>query len=205
MYKYDWYKAARDAAWRALIDFEIKELPISPLNILHNIGANVISYTDGRHIIKGFGLDLNYMSDDGFSINIGDHWLVFYNEKVRPIERIRFTLAHELGHILLNHELTPQHTTFGETFYTDCGTSKPQIEYEADIFASRLLAPAVVLHQLGVTTADEIQNLCCISKQAAEHRASRMRELNQRDKYKTSPLERVVLNNFEEFIRNKKL
>ena len=67
-------------------------------------------------------------------------------------------------------------------------------------FAARLLAPACVLHEIGATNASDIQKLCRISAQAAEYRAERMRELEQRGRFYTSPLERQLIRKFESYI-----
>ena len=79
------------------------------------------------------------------------------------------------------------------------------IEMEANIFASRLLAPACVLWGCGVKTAEEIQQLCNISRQAAEYRMERMRILYARNKFLTSPLERRVYSQFEDYIQKNKI
>lgn len=74
-------------------------------------------------------------------------------------------------------------------------------EQAANQFAARLLAPACVLWALGVHTAEDIMELCHISRQAAQFRAKRMEELYRRDKFLTSPLERKVYQRFQPFIQ----
>lgn len=66
------------------------------------------------------------------------------------------------------------------------------IEQTANVFASRLLAPACVLWGCGVQSAEDIAQLCDISRAAAEFRWSRMQELYRRQRFLTSPLERLV-------------
>lgn len=53
---------------------------------------------------------------------------MYYNDATSR-ERIRFTLAHELGHLALGHP----------------GTNKKEYEHEADLFASYLLAPSPLI------------------------------------------------------------
>lgn len=73
-------------------------------------------------------------------------------------------------------------------------------ETQANQFAARILAPACVLHALKVRNAEEIARLCGISRQAAEFRLARLRVLEQRGKYFTSPLERQVYEQFIPFL-----
>ena len=80
------------------------------------------------------------------------------------------------------------------------GTEREE-ETQANQFAARLLAPACVLHEVGATTAEEIRRLCGISMQAAEYRAKRMKDLEKRGRYYTSPLEREVIRQFHSYIR----
>jgi len=64
----------------------------------------------------------------------------------KPLNRIRFTLAHELGHIFLNHDKRDVYD--GEKYREMDGidldelpSSAPAKEVEANIFASELLIP----------------------------------------------------------------
>ncbi len=70
---------------------------------------------------------------DGLTIRHGGRYLVLYDEQIENERRRAFTLAHELGHILLTH---------------GGGTDAATEEREANAFAASLLAPAVVAHYL---------------------------------------------------------
>lgn len=107
---------------------------------------------------------------DGFSVyDKGNNlYVVSYNTHDMTQARIRWTLAHELGHIILNH--------FSEFDATSlCGPGLTEEEYgvldvEANVFASELLcSPAMVgLLPERERNIDYISNLFFISKQAAE-------------------------------------
>lgn len=91
-------------------------------------------------------------SDDAFCIQ-GTN-IIAYNDNA-PGARIRFSLMHELGHIVLQHD----------------NTSAVQ-EDEADYFASCILAPRIIVHQLNSAkknhlTADDIRDYFNISITAA--------------------------------------
>lgn len=181
---YKEYQNTRDAVWRLLIDLGISELPINTGKVCAELGIKL-------HYYEPTG------ESDGMSCYIKGVPHVFVSSAVSP-ERRRFTVAHEFGHIILgrvgkyelvNREPTPQDNP---------------IEQAANVFASRLLAPACVLWGCNVQTAEQIQELCKISRTAAEYRAERMNELYKRNRFLTSPLEQKVYSQFETFIKQNK-
>lgn len=185
---YGKYQYARDAAWQCLIDYCISSLPINILKLAKAMKIKVVK-NSAVHKLKP--------DESGRSFFSNNQWVIVYND-LEPIQRCRFTIAHEIGHIVLGHKLKDGHYT--RTF----DLTKPAVEQEADIFASRLLAPACVLWALDLHTSQEIAQLCDISHQAAEIRAERMEILNRRNKFLLSPLERQVYKNFEKFINKQK-
>lgn len=174
------YQNARDSVWRLLIDLGISELPINTVKVCAELGIKLHYYepTD---------------ESDGMSCYINNIPHIFVSSAVLP-ERRRFTVAHEIGHIILNHvgkfELVNREPTLQDN----------PIEQAANVFASRLLAPACVLWGCNIHSSEEIQQLCKISKTAAEYRMQRMNELYKRNRFLTSPLERKVYSQFETFI-----
>lgn len=185
---YGSYKNARNAAWQCLIDFDIKELPVKPSMIAKQLGIKIIKNSSINELSEG---------ESGATYLIKSKWYIVYND-TEPRQRCRFTVAHELGHILLGHIMCDKH--YARTF----DTSRPTIEQEADVFAARLLAPACVLWGLDIHTAREISELCDISLTAAQVRAERMEILYSRNKFLTSPLEKKVYSNFQSYIQQKR-
>lgn len=122
-------------------------------------------------------------------------FIIIYRD-TEPSHRCRFTIAHELGHIFLGHLLI--NTTAYRTFAV-----RDDNESAANVFARDLLAPACVLHELNVLSAKDISKLCNISLEAATYRAKRMHELEIRNTWYLSPLERQVYKQFERFIKDK--
>ncbi len=181
---YGRYKGVRDSAWQCLIDFNITELPVDLLRIAKEADIKVIK----NSIVNEFT-----GCESGACILKGDKWYIVYDDEC-TIGRRRFTIAHELGHIFLGHELINGY--HGRTIATD----KPQSEKEADMFAARLLTPACVIWGLGLHTAEEISKLCGVSLTSAQARAERMKILYQRQKFLTSSLERQVYEQFKKFI-----
>ena len=63
---------------------------------------------------------------------------IMINSNMYNDGRKNFTLAHELGHYFLNHEL--KHTEFDKQVNEECLNKEP-MQYEADYFATCLLMP----------------------------------------------------------------
>lgn len=183
---YSRYKETRNAAWQLLIDNEIKELPVPLTQIAKNNGITIVKNREANMLPECVS---------GMSILENGKWYIVYNDKENP-GRKRFTIAHEMGHIFLGHELKGAHQRTFE--------KRNQEEVDADSFAVRLLAPACVIWGMGLHSAEEIAKVCGLSRTAAEHRAKRMAVLYERNKFLTSPLERKVWENFKKYIENYK-
>lgn len=110
--------------------------------------------------------------------------------------RIRFTIAHELGHLALGHLLPGEYTVQNR----EPSSADNPLEEAANRFAVDLLAPACVLWGMDLHTAEEIEAVCGISSIAAQYRAKRMELLYQRNKFLSSRLEREVYQQFLPFI-----
>ncbi len=177
---YGKYKRLRDASWQCLIDFDIRELPVK---------LGLIAKKAGIKIIKNADADLLKEKESGASFCVDGKWYIVYDDKC-GIHRIRFTVAHEMGHVFLGHGNPENRGCFDESE-----------ERDADKFAIRLLSPACVLWGLGIDSAKEISEICEISNTAAGFRFERFTELLRRNKFLTSPLERRVYKNFEEYIK----
>ncbi|MCI8332648.1 MAG: ImmA/IrrE family metallo-endopeptidase [Clostridiales bacterium] len=191
---YKKYQQSRDAAWQIIIDQNINALPIKIVPLCRELGIQVKLYEpqDGNN---------------GCSQMYGDTPVIKVDKNC-TLERQRFTTAHELGHILLGH-VGRYHLANREPSPND-----NEIEQAANVFASRLLAPACVLHELRVKNAEEIAQLCGISLQSAEFRFDRLILLEKRNAefiikygrgcFYLSPLERQVCEQFKDFISQHK-
>ena len=179
--EYSRYKVSRDLAWQVLLHENVTRLPVMVGQLCIGMGI-IVQYCKSED------------NRDGFSTTIDGQPVIFVNRTCTRA-RQRFTAAHELRHILLGHVGKYQLVN------REPSPEDNPIEHEANVFASRLLAPACVLWGCGVFTADGIAQLCEISHQSAKFRAERMERLYARNKFLSSPIEREVYERFLPFIR----
>lgn len=178
---YKQYQKSRNMSWEILVKENIKELPVNIVELCHKLGIAVKYY------------DKLEQGNDGKCTVINKQPIILVRQECNR-QRKRFTVAHELGHILLGH------VGKYELVNREISPTDNPIEQEANVFASRLLAPACVLWGLKVKSADEIAQICDISLTAAEYRWQRMQELYKRNKFLIAPLEREVYKQFQDFI-----
>ncbi len=190
------YQNARDSAWRILLDCGIDRLPVDLNPICKHLGVRVVRYSKAGPLLDLPNLSKAMRWYDGLAFYADELPVILYNDACSP-ERIRFTVAHELGHIILAHVKPEQGTTANR----EPPKRNDPIEVAANQFAARLLAPACVLWGMQLHTAEEIASACFISKQAAEFRAARMEDLYRRNRFLTSPLEQEVFQRFKPFIK----
>lgn len=78
---------------------------------------------------------------------------IIWVNKLEPEYRQRFTIAHEIGHILLGHEgISHRDTSY--TIYKDL--IERMNEVSANAFAAELLMPEILLRKALVATMDEL-------------------------------------------------
>lgn len=136
-------------AYRCLMKLQITELPVRPLAILRRC-KNTVVYTFAK-AAEALGMEDEsfaccYSATDAFTLRRGSQYIVCYREGGNPA-RLNFTLAHELGHILLHHD-----------------AENAAEEMEADCFASHLLCPQIVVEG---KTPEEVATMCYVSRSAS--------------------------------------
>lgn len=192
--KYRLYQQARNLSWKVLQDCGINQFPVNLGQICRFYQIKTLPYS--KFTLWDM-VDPQAKNGDGFSFKMEKQYYIVFNDSVNSLGRIRFTLAHEMGHILLGHVET---ITFYRNREIDSETAVK--ETQANIFARDLLMPAVVLSGLDVHSATEIAKLCNISLESAKIRAKRMEELYQRNCFQLHPLERSVMLQFKDYIEN---
>lgn len=152
-------------AWDALIEADITEMPVNLCKVCEGLGIRLYTTLEGRQIIKALGLERSAIGSDGFSYRDNHLKIIFYARAV-PKERRRFTVAHEIGHLALEHD----------------GSDTAREEREANRFASHLLAPSCVLRGVGAYDSGRIMRLCGMSYTAARIAAERMLRLSYKER-----------------------
>lgn len=175
---YSKYKIARDKAWEVLIECKICQLSVNLADIINHYGIYLVEYSNSVYIDKH-----NFQTEDGYSKLIDSNYVIYYNDS-KSSNRIRFTIAHEIGHCVLGH-VKENEETFRLNSETDIFNDIN--EMQANVFARDLLMPATVLHSLNINSAEEIAKLCNVSMQSAEIRFKRLQELNKRNMFNKHP------------------
>lgn len=131
-----------EAVYNTLTECHIKTFPVDCFSILNKYNFRTITYTQLKaKKPEAYELCLS-ISNDAFMDRVNR--IVAYNEKVN-IQRIRFSLMHELGHFILQ---------------TDS-------EDAADYYASNILAPRAIMNNLECKNADDVHSVFDISYAAA--------------------------------------
>lgn len=153
MKTYPDYPHAEKAAYELLLSAHTP-LPIRPMALLE-ARARVVSYEEAAELLGLTSDDFERAMArvDAFTVSEGGVHMVCYRADGNPARR-NFTLAHELGHIVLGH-----------------GEPGPAEEREADHFASCLLMPEPVRRRIadrGDLSAEDAAALCYMSVSAAQ-------------------------------------
>lgn len=150
------YKFAKDKAKQVLKKYGIKDVPTDLQIICKEIGLEYVELNDPEEL-------------DGAIIEINGMRVAMLN-KAKSFIRGRFTLAHELGHIFLEHGKRDFYDAevareYGEDIPEN---KKPAKEQEADAFASELLIPTEQLkrYQSELKVLDKVADIFQVSKQA---------------------------------------
>ena len=183
---YGLFKDIRESAWKCLLEFEIDSLPVDILKITRKAGISVVKNSSVGDLMP------NEYAKSYFN---GHRWIVIYDD-TNPVEVSRFAIAHELGHFFLGHDMT--HTRYKDAKQFG---KRPKAEQQADMFAIRLLAPACVIKELDLHTAEDISKYCGIPLNVARDRAKRMKTLYTRNMFFTDPLEKAVYDEFYSYLK----
>ncbi len=130
-------------------EYGITNLPIDPFELAKKMQIAVNEYNDFPSDAQN---KMRVASEDGFSymLTLEPRFHINYNFDTLG-ERARFTLAHEIGHIVLEHK-----------------EPSLEAEAEADVFAQLLLVPEAVLVYLNIQEIYQIRSFFSVSKKCAQ-------------------------------------
>ena len=169
------------------------------------IGAIIRSYPDIKLItyssqVKKRGItykELIISAETQDSYVVYSHsknkYCIYYNDidlNIMSSNRVRWNLAHELGHVLLkHHELCSEEKLLRSDIFLDNidDYNYKIAELEANYFAQLILVPHVVLLGFNIKTQKNLKDVCKISDKAAKRRYYEFLEwkshVNAKDKY----------------------
>lgn len=118
-----------------------------------------------------------------------NRFVICYNDMVKPKERIKYTIAHELGHLYCDHCTKRRYLT------------KDEKEKEADYFAQIFYTPQYILFKYNITSIKDIRKKLGISGEFARKAASKLEIRIKLENWSEEEIElfEVIENNIKEF------
>lgn len=150
----------------------VKWFPIDPKSLYKQYGFLLYTWDEAKKILKEKDpLRLKKTKAEArTSITRGSKlYVTVYDDKILPPERITYTLAHELGHIVLGHL-----DDFDKTALNRGGLTEAEytvLEEEADFFAAELLAPIYIVKELNIAKAEALREIFSLSIKASNNKA----------------------------------
>lgn len=149
------YDQIEAAVTNMFINHDIRNIPIDCFEIASKMHIILKPYSK----LSEYGLkEAIGISEDGFCTLLENEgvepfkysqWYIFYND-LKPKLRIRFTIMHEIGHIVLEH------------------TEKSDLaEAEANFFAKYALAPPPLVHEIHADDYLDVAKEFNVSRQCA--------------------------------------
>lgn len=140
-----------------------------------------------------YGININdFGSEDAAWFRCDENDMIIYNDAILSNQRIRFSLAHECGHIKMSHDL-------------DRKDLYKIYEMEANFFAAQILMPEQIINELmkrgKKINSDNLMLWFNVSKQAADKRIETLRKVDfsRRTQYEKDNDRQLVLK-YKKFI-----
>lgn len=178
----------RSVALEALVYAGINHFPVDLHKIACKYQVKIITYSElNLHSFCG-----EVAKADGFTTWLNDQQTIFLNDTKGTLGRQRFILAHELGHVLLNHDFTYTKYNHPNNF-----NNMTEIEACADMFAKELLMPIYLLEKFQITQVRDIAHTCMVSYPMAKLREKQLRSIHVHRKFEHLHLKKKLLKNFD--------
>ena len=163
-------------------ELKISELAFDLKDVCSKLEINLIPYSsyENKDLLLGF-------DNDGFNIinPINNKIEIYYNDEIVPFRRIYFTIPHEIGHIVLNHNIEISNETIKQ-------------HKEANIFALEFYCPLALIIHYGLKTKSDIISTFGITNSYADviidKLSKRSNELSPNEKRLVKIFERNKLN-----------
>ncbi len=155
-----------------ILHSELVQLPVDPCSLYETYGWHLHSWDEARDIMgvaDPFYIKASRAEARTVTTPCNDFFTI-YDSTVVPHARIRWTIAHEIGHIVLGHFHDFAISDLNKCAAANGGSPALVLELEADIFAAELLQPMPILKAIGDLSVERIQELCNVSRKAATNR-----------------------------------
>ena len=157
-------------AIKFLLENSIRSLPVDPAKLALDAGWKLRTYsrTGEKYPVRATAAEVGDMfgSDDAFSfINRRGTPVIVYNDRISSQARISWSIAHEIGHIMLGH--------FRDFDMSAMNAAQlRRLDSEADAFTANLLAPACIVDALKKPLHSGQRHIFGISERGWEVRLS---------------------------------
>ena len=164
------YDRATRIAQEFLLRDNIISFPINPFIIIEKHKWGLITYAElaQKNCIHITRIVKAFQSEDGFTMYDGVNYTIAYNDTVRSKGRIKFTLMHEIGHIMLNHLVDYKETILMRNSLSD--EKYNILEKETNAFARNILSPVILVDELRLKSKEDIVYYFNVSETAASTR-----------------------------------
>lgn len=135
----------------------------------HVIPVEYYIYKTNWAIIP-YNNELSGVSEDGFTVYKDGKYNIFMRNREDVLhQRTRFTMAHEIGHIILDH-----HKILGGNLLTMDPKVKNYVEFQANTFAENILMPVEHILDIKDKSINNLSKEFNVSKKMAQVRMAHL-------------------------------
>lgn len=193
------YFEVRELAYRSLEAMEVKDFPVNVASIAKSIkNLRIMTYSE---CMKRYDMSFRDVvtfadSNDGCTSYdpSDDRFVILYNDKFYKHDRVRFTISHEIAHVILKHYQKVPGKKLARASLTKI--DDPTIEREADMFAAEFLAPSFLVRFLPDEDIKYLQSIFDISETSARISLNRVNRLCRKCGPQVLPIPDYLMDTF---------
>jgi Zn-dependent peptidase ImmA (M78 family) len=198
------WEFVKNKVYDFIIDHKIYSLPVKLTKLISSEFDNVhlVKFSD---IIKNSECyAIPYIKEGMTMYNRNeDVYIIIYNDiNIQSHSRMRWTVGHELGHIVLGHLADYDETSTDK--FIQCKSTYETFEKESNFFASMILCPPWVLNSLNINSEIQIKDLCEVSSSAAHHRLVSLKKWKEFSRFPTNEKEYKIEKQFDPFVQQER-